>query len=41
MILDMNHFSFLAQVIDRGHLNAAGMRRAEFLDILEFLNKGW
>ena len=42
MILDKKHFSFLVQVIDRGHLNAAGgYAEGRVLDILEFLNKGW
>ena len=42
MILYRKHFSFLVQLIDIGHLNAAG-RYAEgrVLDISEFLNKEW
>ena len=39
VILDRKHFSFLVQVIDRGHLNAVG--EGSDLDIFEFLNKGW
>ena len=39
MILDRNHFNFLAQVIDRSHLNAAG-GHAEG-GVLDCLNKGW
>ena len=39
VILDRKHFSFLVQVIDRGHFIAAG----GFAEgrVLEFLNKGW
>ena len=42
VIFDRKYFSFLVQVIDRGHLNAVG-RYAEgrVLDISEFLNKEW
>ena len=42
VILDRKHFSFLMQMIDRGHLNAAsGYAEGRVLDSLEFLNKGW
>ena len=42
MIVDREHFSFLAQVIDRGHLNvAAGYAEGRALDILELLYKEW
>jgi len=41
VILDRMHFSFLVEVIDRGHLNAAGgYAEGKVLDVLEFLNKG-
>ena len=41
VILDRKHFSFLMQVIDRGHLNAAGgYTEVRVLDSLELLNKG-
>ena len=41
MILDRKHFSFLVQVIDRGHINAAGgYAEGKVLDILEILSKG-
>ena len=41
MVLDRKHFSFLVQVIDRGHPNAAGgYADGRVLDSLEFLNKG-
>ena len=40
MILDRKHLSFLVQVIDRGHLNAAdGSAKCRVLDSFEFLNK--
>ena len=40
MILDRNHFGFLVQVIDRGHLNAvSGYAECRVFHILEFLNK--
>ena len=40
MILDRKHFSFLVQVIDRGHLHAAGGNaEGRFSDNLEFMNK--
>ena len=36
MILDRKHFGFLMQVIDRGHLNAAGgYAEVRVLNILE------
>ena len=39
VILDMKYFSFLTQVIDRGHLNAVGdCAESRVLDVLEFLN---
>ena len=42
MILDRKHFSFLVQVVDRGHPNIAGdYAEVRVLDSLEFLNKGW
>ena len=42
MILDRKHFSFLVQVIDRGHLNATGgYAEGKYLGNLEILNKGW
>ena len=42
MILDKKNFSFLVQVIDRGHLNAAsGYAEGRVLDCLEFLKKEW
>ena len=38
-ILDRKHFSFLVEVIDRGHLYAAGgFAQSRVLDNLEFLN---
>ena len=41
MILDRQHFSFLVQLIDRGHPNATGSyAEGRVLDSLEFLNKG-
>ena len=40
MILDRKHFSFLMQVFDRGHLNAAGgYAKGRVLDNLEFLTR--
>ena len=40
MTLDRKHFSFIVQVIDRGHFNAAGgYAEGRVLDSLEFLNK--
>ena len=40
MILDRKHFSFLVQMIDRGHLNTTGgYAKGRVLDRLEFLNK--
>ena len=40
--LERKHFSFIMQVIDRSHLNAAGgYAEGKVLDSLEFLNKGW
>ena len=42
VILDRKPFSFLEQVIDRGHLNrAGGYAEGRDLDSIEFLNKGW
>ena len=42
VMLHSKHFSFLVQVIDRGHLNAAdSYEEGRVLDSLEFLNKGW
>ena len=42
VILNSKYFSFLLQVIDRGHLNAAGgYAKDRVLDSLEFLNQGW
>ena len=42
VILDRKHFSFLLQVIDRSHLNAAGgYAEGRVLESLEFLNKRW
>ena len=39
MILDRKHFSFLVQMIDRGHLNeVGGYAVARFLDNFETLN---
>ena len=39
VILVRKHFSFLVQVIDRGHLNGAGgIDGARVLDSFEFLN---
>ena len=41
MIVDRMHLSFLVQVINRSHLNAAGGNaEGRVLDILEFLNSG-
>ena len=41
VILDRKQFSFLVQLIDRGHLNTAGgYAKGRVLDNLEFLNKG-
>ena len=40
LIMDRKHFSFLKQVIDRGHANAArGYAEGRVLDNLEFLIK--
>jgi len=42
MILDRKYFSFLMQVIDRGHFNTAGgYAEGRVLDSLEFLDKVW
>ena len=42
VILDRKHFSFLVQVIEKDHLNAAGgYAEGRVLDSLELLNKGW
>ena len=42
MILNRKHFSFLVQVIDRGHLNTTGdYGEGRVLDSLEFLVKEW
>ena len=42
VIMDRKPFSFLMQVIDRSHFNAAGgYVEGRVLDRLEFLNKGW
>ena len=42
MDMDMKHFSFLLQVIDRGHPNApGGYAEDRVFDSMEFLNKGW
>ena len=39
VMLDRKHFRFLVQVINRGHLNAAGgYAEGKVLDNLEFLN---
>ena len=41
VILDRKHFNFLVQVIDRGHLNAAGgYVEGRVLVGLEFVNQG-
>ena len=41
MILARKHFSFIMQVIDRCHPNAAGgYAEGKVSDSLEFLNKG-
>ena len=42
VIFDRKHFSFLVQVFDGGHFNAAGgYAEGRVLDSLKFLNKGW
>ena len=41
IFLDWKHFSFLMQVIDRGHLNTAGgYAESRVLNSLEFLDMG-
>ena len=40
--LDRKYFTILLQVIDRGHLKAAGgYVEGRVLDNFEFLNQGW
>ena len=42
MLLYRKNFSFLVQVMDRGHLNTAGgYAEGRVLNSLEFLDKGW